>query len=124
MAGRESGPKRRKQEPAREQGIPGGGRSSGGDLDEFMCCVREEIRALVGGHYYFIEVTEECTTLCRAPHHARDEIRHEVIDHLQHGISDEDLEHAVRMRKGHGFPPGYYEISDHIERKLRALLDA
>jgi len=93
-------------------------------LEEFICCTREEIRALVGGHYYFIRVREECVALCRVPHLEAGRFAHEVLDHRQHGISDDDLEHAIRMKVGHGFQPGYYEISDHIEKKLRALLDA
>ncbi|MGA2934291.1 MAG: hypothetical protein ABSD81_03960 [Methanomicrobiales archaeon] len=98
--------------------------SSGQGLDEFVCCVREEIRAMVGGHYYFIQVREECAMLCRVPLFAQERIRHEVMDHIQHGISDDDLCHAIGVRGGNAPPPGFYEISDHIERKLRALLDA
>lgn len=97
---------------------------SGQGLEEFMCCVREEIRAMVGGHYYFIQVREECAMLCRVPLFAEERIRHEVMDHVQHGISDDDLDHALKMLGAHLSQPGYYEISDHIERKLRALLDA
>jgi hypothetical protein len=103
---------------------PEKGESPDQGLEEFVCCIREEVRALVGGHYYFIEMREEFATLCRVPHLAGERFEHECIDHLQHGISDEDLDHAIRMKVGHGFRPGYYEISDHIEMKLRALLDA
>ena len=106
--------------PARREGKG----STEREREEFICCVREEVRALVGGHYYFIRVREECVTLCRVPHLAAERSVHEVMDHRQHGISDDDLEHAIRMKMGHGFQPGYYEISDHIEKKLRALLDA
>jgi len=94
------------------------------ELEEFVCCVREEIQAMVGGHYYFILVREECAMLCRVPILAQGEIRHEVMDHIQHGISDDDLCHAIGVRGGNACPPGYYRISDHVERKLRALLDA
>ena len=97
---------------------------SGQELEEFVCCVREEIQAMVGGHCYFIEVREECALLCRFPILARGKIRHEVRDHIQHGISDDDLCHAVGVRGGNTPPRGYYRISEHVERKLRALLDA
>ncbi|HXW98336.1 MAG TPA: hypothetical protein VEI51_01275, partial [Methanomicrobiales archaeon] len=30
------------------------------DLEEFIFCIRHEVRALVGGHYYYLEVREEC----------------------------------------------------------------
>ena len=112
------------ERPARPRLHPGEEESPDQELEEFICCVREEIRALVGGHYYFIQVSEECVTLCRVPHLAVERPTHEVMDHRQHGISDDDLDHAIRMRGGHRVQPGYYEISDHIERKLRALLDA
>jgi hypothetical protein len=98
--------------------------SSGQELEEFVCCVKEEIRAMVGEHYYFIQVKEECAMLCRVPLFAEGRTRHEVMDHVQHGISDDDLCHAIGVRGGNASPPGYYRISDHIERKLRALLDA
>jgi len=94
------------------------------ELEEFMCCIREEIRALVGGHYYFIRVKEEYATLCRVPLSAPDIARHEVMDHIQHGISDDDLLHALRVLGAHTSQPGCYRISGHIEGKLRALLDA
>ena len=98
--------------------------SSGQELEEFVCCVREEIQAMVGGHYYFIRVREEYVALCRIPILARGEIRQEVLDHIQHGISDDDLCHAIGVRGGNTCQPGYYRISAHIEGKLRALLDA
>ena len=94
------------------------------ELEEFLCCIREEIRALVGGHYYFIRVKEECVTLCRVPLSSADRARHEVMDHIQHGISDDDLLHALRVLGTHISQPGCYRISGHIEGKLRALLDA
>jgi hypothetical protein len=46
------------------------------------------------------------------------------MDHIQHGISDDDLYHAIGMKEGNHSLSGYYKISDHIEGKLRALLDA
>ncbi|HUK92999.1 MAG TPA: hypothetical protein VLU98_03070 [Methanomicrobiales archaeon] len=108
---------------------PGGrpptkGAEPGVELEEFICCIREEIRAMVGGHYYFIQVEEECATLCRVPLSAPGRARHEVMDHVQHGISDDDLLHALRILGAHCSQPGYYRISGHIEGKLRALLDA
>ncbi len=111
------------------QGNGSSGPSANGELsdqgrEEFVCCVREEIRAMVGGHCYFILVKEECAQLCRVPFLEQERTCHEVVDHAQHGISDDDLEHALRMLGAHISQPGYYRISGHIEGKLRALLDA
>jgi hypothetical protein len=94
------------------------------DLQEFMGGVEEDIRAMVGRHYYFIRCRAEGAALCRVPLFARGQFPREVLDHNQHGISDDDLYHAIGVRAGNTAIPGYYKISDHIEGKLRALLDA
>jgi len=92
-------------------------------LADFMGGVEEDVRALVGKHYYFIRVGAEGPSLCRVPLFSKGKRPREALDHLQHGISDDDLYHAVGMKEGNHSPPGYYQISDHIEGKLRALFD-
>jgi hypothetical protein len=94
------------------------------DLQEFMGGVEEDIRAMIGKHYYFIRCGDEGPALCRAPLFTRGKFPREVLDHSQHGISDDDLFDALGEGEGHYEVPGYYKISDHIEGKLRALLDA
>jgi hypothetical protein len=94
------------------------------DLKEFMGGIEDDIRALVGKHYYFIRVGVEGPALCRVPLFTRGKYPREIMDHIQHGISDEELYHAIGMKEGISSPQGYYKISDHIEGKLRALLDA
>jgi hypothetical protein len=94
------------------------------DLKEFMGGVEEDIRAMVGKHYYFIRVGAEGPALCRVPLFTRGKLPREIMDHIQHGISDDDLYHAVGMKEGNHSAPGFYKISDHIEGKLRALFDA
>ncbi|MDD1662510.1 MAG: hypothetical protein LUQ60_02030, partial [Methanomicrobiales archaeon] len=94
------------------------------DLKTFMGGIEEDIRAMVGEHYYFIRVGVEGPSLCRVPLFTRGKFPREVMDHVQHGISDDDLYHAVGVKEGNHSPQGYYKISDHIEGKLRALLDA
>ncbi|HVP25119.1 MAG TPA: hypothetical protein VMS81_03980 [Methanomicrobiales archaeon] len=94
------------------------------DLKEFMGGVEEDIRAMVGKHYYFIRVGAEGPALCRVPLFTRGKLPREIMDHIQHGISDDDLYHAVGIKEGNHSPQGYYKISDHIEGKLRALFDA
>jgi hypothetical protein len=94
------------------------------DLQDFMGGVEDEVRAIVGKHYYFIRARPEGPALCRVPLFTKGKFPREVIDHIQHGISDDDLYHAIGVRGGNPSPPGYYKISDHIEGKLRALFDA
>ena len=94
------------------------------DLKEFMGGVEDDIRAMVGKHYYFIKVGAEGPSLCRVPLFTKGKFPREMMDHIQHGISDDDLYHAIGLKEGIHSAPGYYKISDHIEGKLRALLDA
>ena len=94
------------------------------DLQDFMGGVEDEVRAIVGKHYYFIRARPESVALCRVPLFTKGKFPREVMDHVQHGISDDDLYHAIGIRGGNPSPPGYYKISGHIEGKLRALFDA
>ena len=94
------------------------------DLQDFMGGVEDEVRAIVGKHYYFIRVRPESVALCRVPLFTKGKFPREVMDHVQHGISDDDLYHAIGVGGGDPSSPGYYKISDHIEGKLRALFDA
>ena len=94
------------------------------DLGDFMGGIEDDIRAMVGKHYYFIRVDVAGPALCRVPLFTKGKFPREVMDHDQHGISDEDLYHAIGVKEGISSPQGYYRISDHIEGKLRALLDA
>jgi hypothetical protein len=94
------------------------------DLQSFMDGVQENIRAMVGRHYYFIRVGAEGPALCRVPLFTKGKFPKEIIDHIQHGISDDDLYHAVGVKEGNHVSSGYYRISDHIEGKLRSLFDA
>jgi hypothetical protein len=94
------------------------------DLQEFMGGVEEDIRSMVGKHYYFIWCGAGGPSLCRVPLFTKGNFPREVIDHTGHGVTDEDLYHAIGVREGNAADPGYYRISDHIEGKLRGLLDA
>jgi hypothetical protein len=93
------------------------------DLQEFMGGVEEDIRAMVGKHYYFIRCDAVGPALCRVPLFTKGKFPREVIDHSEHGVTDDDLYHAIGMGRGNTGVPGYFKISDHIEGKLRALLD-
>ena len=101
--------------------LPEGGEPN---LHEFMGGVEDDIRAMVGKHYYFIRCDTVGPALCRVPLFRKGTFQREVIDHSQHGITDDDLYHAIGLGKGTTTVAGYYKITDHIEGKLRALLDA
>jgi hypothetical protein len=80
-------------------------------------------RSLIGSSYYYIMGGDDCPALCRIVYGGGKIYFHEVVDHEQHGISDEDLEVAVRDDAAAMDMPGHYVISPQIEMKLRAILD-
>lgn len=80
----------------------------------------QESKALIGPYHYFIMVRNYRAMLCRSRRDKRTLV-FETVDHQAFGITDDDLEHALLMQEGDIPPDGEYEISDHIEGKLRAL---
>jgi hypothetical protein len=80
-------------------------------------------KSLVGSSYYYIRAGGERYCLCRIVHGAGKVFFHEMLDHQQNGISDEDIEESVKLDTGSFTLPGHYHISPHIEQKLRALYD-
>ena len=79
----------------------------------------EERHAMVGRHYYYLEVCGDGARLCRTKPFLEDMTPPEVIDHRDWSVSDSDMEIAVMM----GVPlvaGKFYHISPLIERKLRA----
>jgi hypothetical protein len=80
-------------------------------------------KSLIGPSYYYIRANDERCCLCRIVHGAGKVFFHEMVDHRQHGISDEDIEESVKQDTGAFTLPGHYHISPHIEQKLRALYD-
>lgn len=88
-------------------------------LDE----LQNDCHSLVGSSYYYIKSCEGECTLCRIIHGGGKVFFHEVIDHKQHGISDEDIEHSVKMDPGTFALPDHYHISVEVEKKLRALME-
>jgi hypothetical protein len=78
---------------------------------------------LIGRSYYYIRSGKEFSNLCRIVHGRGKVYFHEIVNHRQHGISDEDINEAVRQCQDFPVLSGYYPISSHIEMKLRALID-
>jgi hypothetical protein len=82
----------------------------------------EERRAMVGRHYYYIEVCGDGVRLCRTKPFLEDITPPEAMDHRDWSVSDSDMEIAVMA----GVPlvaGKFYHISPLIERKLRVHLE-
>ena len=82
----------------------------------------EERHAMVGRHYYYLEVYGDKVRLCKTKPFLENITPPETIDHRDWSVSDSDMEIAVM--KGVPLVMGkFYHISPHIERKLRAHLE-
>jgi len=97
----------------------------GGEEEQRLLFERleDDRRSLVGRNYYFIRVRDAMPCLCRIPAVPGNYCREEVLDHENHGISDLELEEAVRTMTGDRCDDGWYQMSGHIERKIRVLLE-
>ena len=93
------------------------------EYDEILEQLQEYHRSFIGSSYYYIRVENERMHLCRILPGGGKIFFHEIVDHEKHGISENDLEEAVRLDTGSFSTPGYYPVSPHIETKLRVLLD-
>jgi len=91
--------------------------------DEILEQLQEYHRSQIGSSYYYVRTVNDRVTLCRILPGAGKIFFHEIVDHEKHGISEEDLEEAVSLGEGKFTTPGYYPVSDHIETKLRVVLD-
>ena len=76
---------------------------------------------LIGSSYFYILEDDQGLCLCRIVYGGGKIYFHEVVDHRQHAISDEDLEESVGDRSGPLALPGHYPISRLVEQKLRIL---
>jgi hypothetical protein len=73
----------------------------------------------IGSSYYYISAYGKEHMLCRIDY-INDKIAlHEIIDHEQYGISDDDIDNAIESDTGSPRLPNIYCISPHIETKLR-----
>lgn len=91
--------------------------------DEIMAHLQDSYRSCIGISYYYIRAGSNETALCRIVPGGGKIFFHEMVDHENYGISDADIDEAVRRDTGL-FPfPGYYPISIRIENKLRVLFE-
>jgi hypothetical protein len=91
--------------------------------DEIMEQLQDYHRSFIGSSYYYIREQNETINLCRIVPGAGKIFFHEIVDHGKHGISDDDLEEAVNIDPGTFSIEGYHPVSEHIESKLRVLID-
>lgn len=88
-------------------------------LDE----LQDDAHSLIGKSYFYIKEDESGQMLCRVIHGGGRIFFHEIVDHRQHGISDEDIDLAVCQDAAPFELPGHFHISSLVEKKLRAFLE-
>jgi hypothetical protein len=94
-----------------------------GEYDVVFERVQKDRRSLIGNNYYYIRVRCSSPRLCRIPASWQRDTGEETLDHECHGISSHELEEAIRKLMGDLCPDGCYQISGHIEHKIRVLLE-
>jgi hypothetical protein len=92
------------------------------DHETILEHLHEHHGSIIGSSYYYISTYAGESRLCRIVYGYGKIYFHETIDHEKHGISDDDIEHAIRLDAGAIGLPGLHLISPHIEIKLRILL--
>jgi hypothetical protein len=98
----------------------------GEEITEFELILKhleEYGTATIGQCHYYIRSEGNSAYLCRTVVGYGRLYSSEVLDHRRYGISEDDLEHAIRGASPHSEIPGYYPISAHIDKKLRPLFD-
>lgn len=87
--------------------------------------IQYQRKSMIGSAFFYIHTrAAEEFCLCRIIPGGGKIFFHEIVDHRRYGISDEDMQDAVKYDTGIFSLPGHIHISPHIEKKLRALLDA
>jgi hypothetical protein len=79
--------------------------------------------SFIGSSYYYIRKDQDQCVLCCLSITGGCLYSVDVIDHIGYGISDEDIDDAVRTIEDDPIIPGHFHIDIHIESKLRTLLD-
>lgn len=90
-------------------------------FDEIMEHIQVYPGSCIGISYYYIRAEREEASLCRIVPGGGKIFFHEVVDHVKHGISDDEIDQVV-IRHASSVP-GYYPISPSIENKLKVLFE-
>jgi len=91
---------------------------------EIIAWLGERQESYVGSSYYYIRSNQEQYAICQVKISGSNLYSIDVINHEEHGISDDDIADAVRSFVEEPEIPGHYHIDKYIEQKLRTLLDA
>jgi hypothetical protein len=83
--------------------------------------ITDSARVQIGSYHYWIRMIQNIPELCRMTVRRDSLILYEVLHHDNLGISDDDLEDAVRQADGELIIAREYRISNHIKRKLQIL---
>jgi len=79
----------------------------------------------IDSSFFYIQARPaEEACLCRIIPGGGKVFYHEIVDHRKYGISDEDINEALKHDTGAFTLPGHFHISPRIEKKLRAFLNA
>jgi hypothetical protein len=90
---------------------------------EILEWLSDSRESYIGSSYYYIRSGSDDPVICRLNITGGSLYSMEVINHSRYGITDEDLDEAVLYQEEEPEIPGHYQISIHIEKKLRAILD-
>jgi len=93
------------------------------EIDVLFKHLYEYRKSLIGSSHYFIKVERNCISLYRMMYVTGKMYFSEIVNHLEYGISDVEIEEAVSLNCHNLCLADHYHISPHIEKKLRALLD-
>ena len=93
------------------------------EIDILFNHLYEYRKSLIGSSHYFIKVEKGYISLCRMIYAGGKMYFSEIVNHREYGISDIEIEEAVRINCHNLGLADHYHISPHIEKKLRALLD-
>jgi hypothetical protein len=89
------------------------------DYDRILEQLAESASSRIGCSFFYLRSWGDRISLCRIVHGGGKIYFHEIMDHRQQGITDSELEDAVRRDPGQFTIPGYHIISPQIETRLR-----
>ena|SRR5271157_2903386 len=110
-----------------EHGLPSGtlfGRDDPLQYSEIIEWLLDRPESFIGSSYFYIRSGGDRSVICRMNITGGCLYSIDVINHGEHGITDDDIAEAVRLAPGDTEIPGHCHIDIHIEHKLRTLLDA
>lgn len=93
------------------------------DYDAIIGQLQTCRKSQIGASYFYIRADENICALCRIIPGGGKVFFHEIVNHEQHGISEDEITDSIKQDPGLFTLPGHYQISPHIETKLRALYD-